>query len=524
MDSAEWLMNDSPKHARLLIDSIDSKYIDRRSLNARYALLKTEADYKNYINETNDSLIMIAVRYYSGKRDVLSRFQSYYYLGCIYYNANNYPESTIALSEAERLADYVGDDYKLGLLYSQLGDLFLKSFDYNRAEQYFRKATDCYARSGKEKHHIYGQYDIAACLMDLHLFNSADSIFLSVQRWAIDNKDSQLYANTLLSRLSCYLYTNDTDSAKNIIQRYQSAFEEKESSFRLLESTAHYYIIIKDIPNASSYLKKAWAQTNSRSDSITMYYLNTKFANVLNHTEEALDFQKQYISLQNEELKTALRQPILGVQKDHFKTLTELEILKNKHGRVIMTLGAIIFLLIMSIAYFFYLFQKKRMEEQILDSLSVVKELTIVNHTNTRKIESLKSELLNQIHERHDVSNRLYSMYFDSKSHEKIAKQQLATIINNLRKEYTTKKYTDSLDKILNELYCGIMKQLSLPEIQLTDKEQHLIRLSLAGFSLKSVSVILNESAQNLYQIKSRLMKKIQSASPDLWNDLNNVL
>ena len=84
MDSAEWFMNDSPKHARLLIDSIDSKSIDRHSLNARYALLKTEADYKNYINETNDSLIMIAVRYYSGKRDVLSRFQSYYYLGCIY--------------------------------------------------------------------------------------------------------------------------------------------------------------------------------------------------------------------------------------------------------------------------------------------------------------------------------------------------------------------------------------------------------------------------------------------------------
>ena len=73
-------------------------------------------------------------------------------------------------------------------------------------------------------------------------------------------------------------------------------------------------------------------------------------------------------------------------------------------------------------------------------------------------------------------------------------------------------------------MYSGIMKQLSMPEIQLTDKEQHLIRLSLAGYSLKSVSVILNESAQNLYQIKSRLMKKIQSASPDLWNDLNNVL
>lgn len=69
MDSAEVVMNDAPQHALALIDSIAPESIHIRSLNARYALLYSESLFKNYIKAPNDSIIMIAVRYYSVKND-----------------------------------------------------------------------------------------------------------------------------------------------------------------------------------------------------------------------------------------------------------------------------------------------------------------------------------------------------------------------------------------------------------------------------------------------------------------------
>ena len=128
-----------------------------------------------------------------------------------------------------------------------------------------------------------------------------------------------------------------------------------------------------------------------------------------------------------------------------------------------------------------------------------------------------------QFHERHDLSNRLYSMYFDSESQDKITKQQLNVTINSLIKDYTAPESVKKLDNLLNESYDGIMKRLTDPVVGLTEKEVELFRYSIAGLSSKSVSVIIKESPQNIYQIKSRLLKKVRRNSEELWSRLSVI-
>lgn len=64
LDRAESCMSASPDSALAILESIDSLHFDSRSQNARYALLKSIALDKNYIDKTDDSLINIAVSYY----------------------------------------------------------------------------------------------------------------------------------------------------------------------------------------------------------------------------------------------------------------------------------------------------------------------------------------------------------------------------------------------------------------------------------------------------------------------------
>lgn len=164
------------------------------------------------------------------------------------------------------------------------------------------------------------------------------------------------------------------------------------------------------------------------------------------------------------------------------------------------------------------------MQEQLYDSLATIEELTAANHISTDKIVQLRSEILRQFQERHDVSNHLYSMYFGSNYHDKITKQQLNTLIERLIKEYTSQEYIRNLDKLINESCNDIMKRLSAPEIGLTEKDIQLLRFSISGLSLKSFSFITKESVENVYQIKTRFMKKIKAYSYDLWDELHKVL
>jgi DNA-binding CsgD family transcriptional regulator len=67
------------------------------------------------------------------------------------------------------------------------------------------------------------------------------------------------------------------------------------------------------------------------------------------------------------------------------------------------------------------------------------------------------------------------------------------------------------------------MTRLSAQDFGLTEKELQLLRFSFAGLSSKSVSVIINETPQNIYQLKSRLLKKVKRNSEELWETLNNI-
>lgn len=77
---AESIMADYPDSAMSILESVDSATLRGGDL-ALYALLKTEAQEKLYMDPTNDSLIQIAVNYYSERKEYEHRAKAYYYQG-----------------------------------------------------------------------------------------------------------------------------------------------------------------------------------------------------------------------------------------------------------------------------------------------------------------------------------------------------------------------------------------------------------------------------------------------------------
>ena len=514
MDSAEKKMDNAPLVADSLMKLIDAQSIRSKEMKARYALLYTEAEYKSFQTATSDSLIMTAVRFYSISNNLNYRFLSNYYLGCVYLDLGQYTKAAAAFSNAEQLSNFIDNDYWKGLLYEQLGRIFFETCDYNRSQDYYVKAESCYKAAGKERHKLYAMFNIARNKMNMQEYRTADSILRFVERESIN--DSVLHYNCVYNWISCLVYMNEKDSATSLLNRNIEILDIAPSDCGYQEIIALYYNAVGDYAKSESYLDRVRSGNLTESDSVYYYYVCHLLAGSKGQTEESLRYFQKFTSIQNENLRLILSQPILGIQKEQYRIMAENELLKYRHARLTLILCFVIFLLIIVIVLVTYHYKKKRMKEQLYDSLAVVEELS-------GKIEDLKNQVRVQFHERHDLSNRLYSMYFDSESQDKITKQQLNVTINSLIKDYTAQDSVRKLDRLLNESYDGIMDRLSDPEIGLTDKEIELFRYSFAGLSSKSVSVIIKESPQNIYQIKSRLLKKVRRYSEDLWNILNVI-
>ena len=130
LNRAETLMNEHPDSSLTLLRTLTLDDFQQESNRARYALLHSQALDKNYIDVTSDSLISVAVDYYQDEENVRNKFLSYYYMGRVHANGGNSLKAMLSFTKAELLEGEIQDSLALGLLYSQLGDLYREYYDF----------------------------------------------------------------------------------------------------------------------------------------------------------------------------------------------------------------------------------------------------------------------------------------------------------------------------------------------------------------------------------------------------------
>lgn len=134
---ADSLMQLHPDSALHLIEGIASPQVMNKADRALYALLLTQARYKNYILLENDSLIRVAVDYYedSNQKELLAR--SYFYMGCFYRDRMKLPASIEFYLKSLRMMPDKCDSVFLSMIYYHLGDCYSEQgMDLKAREMY----------------------------------------------------------------------------------------------------------------------------------------------------------------------------------------------------------------------------------------------------------------------------------------------------------------------------------------------------------------------------------------------------
>ena len=76
---ADSIMVAAPDSALAILDALDPATLNSDGKMARYALLRSQATHKAYLPLDNDSLIGLAVDYYTSSGDEVSLIKSFYY-------------------------------------------------------------------------------------------------------------------------------------------------------------------------------------------------------------------------------------------------------------------------------------------------------------------------------------------------------------------------------------------------------------------------------------------------------------
>ncbi|MBO4723962.1 MAG: hypothetical protein J5596_01410 [Bacteroidaceae bacterium] len=523
LDIVERTMDDNASYADSMVNLIDASSIHNKEQRARFALLYTAAEYKNYQLLTSDSLIMEAVRYYSISNNLQYRFLSYYYLGCAFVDMKMFPDASVALAQAEQLVNEIDNDYWKGLLYSQLGYVFNESCFFDRSEDYYSMAVSCFDRAGKTKHVNYALSDYAIAMMDNLNFKTADSIFMVACKLSIDLGDSLLFENSLYYRLKCMVHMEEPDSALNLIKKYSLRVDDQSSSLGYLSLMALYHNLMKNYEKSDLFLTKAWNCDLSKDDSIYMFYVSAEIEKSKGNMEESLESFRKYVLFQNKSIRTLLNHPATEAQESFFRTLAELEAIKARNRITVLIASIIISLLIISFIFLINLNRKRRVQEKIHDYLSTIDELRERDSENHDKIISLNSQVREMLRQQFTPSDYLYTRFYEQIDDNRKA-EHLYRVVKQQIDQFTGPKSIGRIDDLLNSTFDGIMDKVLSSGLELKEKELLLLRFVLAGFSAKSIAAILDDTHANISQRKKRLLDKIQILSPEIMEEIRNIL
>jgi len=367
---AEALMNERPDSAWAVLNTLSPDEMGQNRTRALYALLHTQAQDKTYRDETNDSLISIAVDYYRHTDDARRKFLSYYYKGRVHFNAKDYQNATLCYMEAEQLADEVGDDYLVGLLYAELGRIYDIYYDYPKSLEAHQKAAECYERAGKIRHRNYMWLNQSSLLRSMNEYGEAERLLLMTLGSAKEEEDKALVKSCLGDWMMLCIEGERMKEAQTLYAELVLMIDEDYVSSSYMGKLAQMYATEHNFILANECLEKGWRCAESKSDSVSLYMASSDVYRLQGNGNLAYQELKKGVLLQNKDTRQALQQPVLTVQRDHLSEKLEFEAYKLRMRKLLNLVTTLFFLLLLVVVVYVSVrvFKKQKKEAELVIS------------------------------------------------------------------------------------------------------------------------------------------------------------
>lgn len=513
MDKAESLMQEYPKDALALLDSLKQHTMTSKAENARFALLYSQVLDKNYIDVTDDSLICIAENWYSKKGNVREKFLSHYYKGVVNSNAKKFPEAITAFSRAQKLEQNVNDSYLVGLLYNQIGHIHNAHYEYTKSLAAFSKASDLYNQAGMTNHRNYMHLCIANCYWNLGNYSNSEKYYKLAISEGKKTGSRVLIEPCVINLIGQYVEQQRYTDAQQLNDEFNIEITQNHPKYA--GNVARLQFFSGDEQSWGKTLNDAWNFAKSEDDSIALYLHEYYIYKHLGYLEPAIEALANADELKTKSVSSKLQQPVLETQKQLLEKDLEYNTYKLETDRKIVILTGILLTFLVCITISFLSGRLKKKEKKLASYLCLLAELqNTMQHM--QDMLQLKDALLNSAHaETADIINNrlnlinnlsitLYERRGTPKAKE-IFIREVEKIINDFK---TSEGDLRWMEQTINSSRNNLLERIYTDYPALSKDEKKLLCYIYAGFSPKAISVFLNIPIETVYNRKSRLLTK----------------
>lgn len=346
MGMAENLMDSKPDSALTILENIPVTNIKGEEIAARYALLKSMALDKNYIDTTTFDVLQPAIDYYLKKGSPDEKLRTYYYQGRIYQNQGDDDCAMQSFLNGCDLKQVVTDSLLLAHTLIAQGTLYLKQYKINEFVQNNIEAAKLYGAIGKDIFEIKSYTNALDGYVMLNNQSPADSILSICIPLVQKNPDGQVYLFTSL--LTYTIKFSSTDDLKTFLDKYKDLELSKDETMNFAQG----YSKIGEYDKALNFLSRINPGT-SELDSLKYASIKIEILEKQEKYKQALDLYRDYSAMLERYQSKLLSQDLLFSDKKHQLEIENIRNIQNR-DRIIWAVLCGIFALTILVGWLYY--------------------------------------------------------------------------------------------------------------------------------------------------------------------------
>ena len=388
---AEAMMYRYPDSALHILQGIQPDNPSNNEQYATWALLMTQAQYKNQI-EQSDSLINIAYSYFINQDNAQRKALALYYKGILCHESHHAEDALSFYLEATTEIEKT-NDYQLGfLINSEIGLMYLyrKLNDY--AMEYFEKAHHNAELSNNQTYIAFSFIYIARAFSQKKQYNKAIEYYEKAIKIGQVNNYPTILASAMNETSFLFLKTGEN---KKALQYAKDCIKIKKTDQRIF-SLGDTYRYLKMYDSAYFYLNQACLSPNihtARSAYQALYYISQEEKDY----KKAVEYSNKLWFYQDSIGKTDRNKALIEMQEkyDQQKIINENNLSQIKKDRIIRNVLIALIILSFIIAITNYLYQRKivSQKQEISEKEEKIRYFTMKIHENETLINRNKMRI-----------------------------------------------------------------------------------------------------------------------------------
>lgn len=346
MEIAENLMNAKPNSALAVLEGIPASDVKGKETSARYALLKSIALDKNYIDTTTFDVLQPAIDYYLKKGSPDEQLWTYYYQGRIYQNRGDDDSAMCSFMNGLDLRQRVTDTLLLAHTLVAQGTLYFKQYKTSEFVHNNLDAAKLYEGISKDILKIKSYTNALDGYAMLNDKSAADSLLSICVPLVQKNPDGEVYL--FPSLLSYTIEFCSPDDIKAFLDEYQDLELTKDETMNFAKG----YSKIGEYDKALTLLSGI-SLIGTALDSLKYASVKIEILEKQGKYEQALNLYKDYSAILERYQNELISKDLLFSDKKHQLEIESLMEIQDRDRIIWVTLCGI-FCLIILVGWLYY--------------------------------------------------------------------------------------------------------------------------------------------------------------------------